>query len=133
VTAAQARHLVLTGVKHGWARPAAALIRAQSKERHMLPFTHDQFVEVFVQYNMNVWPAQVVAYLLGLGLVLATISTSASTARLLVIPVIWSLIGGSAAFLLQVPQDWLLLLFSGLSMVPLLRSKDRAKLELQAR
>jgi hypothetical protein len=99
----------------------------------MLPFTHDQFVEVFVQYNMNVWPAQVVAYLLGLGLVLATISTSASTARLLVIPVIWSLIGGSAAFLLQVPQDWLLLLFSGLSMVPLLRSKDRAKLELQAR
>lgn len=28
---------------------------------------------------------------------------------LLVIPVLWSLIGGSAAILLQVPQDWLLL------------------------
>lgn len=48
---------------------------------------------------------------------------------LLVIPVIWSLIGGSAAVLLQVPQDWLLL-FSGLSVIPLLRS-ERAKLELQ--
>lgn len=31
---------------------------------------------------------------------------------LLVIPFIWSLIGGSAAFLLGVPQDWLLLVSS---------------------
>ncbi|MBX3605407.1 MAG: hypothetical protein KF788_09050 [Piscinibacter sp.] len=30
----------------------------------------------------------------------------------LVIPLLWSLVGGSAAFLLQVPQDWVLL-FSG--------------------
>ncbi|MBR0970562.1 MULTISPECIES: DUF6064 family protein [Bradyrhizobium] len=30
-------------------------------------------------------------------------------AGLLIIPVIWSLIGGSAAILLRVPQDWLLL------------------------
>jgi hypothetical protein len=52
--------------------------------------------------------------------------------RLFVIPVIWSLIGGSAAFLLQVPQDWLLL-FSGLSVVPLLRSSARSKLTLQPR
>jgi hypothetical protein len=52
--------------------------------------------------------------------------------RLFVIPVIWSLIGGSAAFLLQVPQDWLLL-FSGLSVVPLLRSRARSKLTLQPR
>ena len=29
---------------------------------------------------------------------------------LLVIPVSWSLVGGSAAFLLRIPQDWLLLL-----------------------
>lgn len=32
---------------------------------------------------------------------------------LLVIPVAWSLVGGSAAFLLQIPQDWLLLLSAG--------------------
>jgi hypothetical protein len=29
---------------------------------------------------------------------------------LLAIPVLWSLVGGSAAFLLGVPQDWVLLL-----------------------
>lgn len=39
---------------------------------------------------------------------------------LLVIPFVWSLIGGSAAFLLGVPQDWLLLA-SGLLAVPLVR------------
>lgn len=43
---------------------------------------------------------------------------------LLVIPFVWSLIGGSAAILLHVPQDWFLLA-SGLIAVPLisLRSK----------
>ena len=30
--------------------------------------------------------------------------------RLLIIPLLWSLIGGSAAFLLRIPQDWMLLL-----------------------
>jgi hypothetical protein len=39
---------------------------------------------------------------------------------LLVIPVLWSLIGGSAAFLLGVPQDWVLL-FSGAATIALLR------------
>jgi hypothetical protein len=33
--------------------------------------------------------------------------------RLLIVPLVWSLVGGSAAFLLQVPQDWALL-FSGI-------------------
>jgi hypothetical protein len=42
---------------------------------------------------------------------------------LLVIPVIWSLIGGSAAILLHVPQDWLLLL-SGFIAVPLIVVRD---------
>ena len=217
----------------------------------MLPFTHAQFIEVFAQYNMTVWPAQVLAYILGLGIVLALLRPSAATGRwvaaglalmwlwtgiayhvlhfaeinkaaflfgalfaiqgllllraaftdalryggpargaaawlgwglvlyasvlypllglwaghrftempmfgitpcpvtiftfgvfllatapvsrwLLVVPVIWSLIGGSAAFLLQVPQDWLLL-FSGLSVIPLLRGSALAKLKLQPR
>jgi hypothetical protein len=43
----------------------------------------------------------------------------------LVVPVIWSLIGGSAAALLQVPQDWFLL-FSGLAAV-LIVMRDRRR------
>jgi uncharacterized protein DUF6064 len=43
---------------------------------------------------------------------------------LLIIPLIWSLIGGSAAVLLQVPQDWLLLV-SGLIAVPLILTGNR--------
>lgn len=38
------------------------------------------------------------------------LSSSKVPRRLLVVPVLWSLIGGSAAFLLDVPQDWLLVL-----------------------
>ena len=44
---------------------------------------------------------------------------------LLVIPFAWSLIGGSAAILLQVPQDWLLLVSGGLA-VPLIVFRNRA-------
>jgi len=42
---------------------------------------------------------------------------------LLAVPVLWSLIGGSAAFLLHVPQDWLLLA-SGFSVILLLHPGD---------
>ena len=45
---------------------------------------------------------------------------------LLVIPFLWSLIGGSAAFLLGVPQDFLLLA-SGIISVPIIVARDRAK------
>jgi hypothetical protein len=55
------------------------------------------------------------------GLLLLT--TAPVTRWVLVIPLIWSLIGGSAAFLLGVPQDWLLLV-SGFA-VPLLVYRDR--------
>lgn len=43
---------------------------------------------------------------------------------LLAIPFVWSLIGGSAAILLAVPQDWVLLL-SGIIAVPLIVLRDR--------
>jgi len=43
---------------------------------------------------------------------------------LLVIPLVWSLIGGSAAILLDVAADWLLLV-SGVVAVPLILAKDR--------
>ena len=57
------------------------------------------------------------------GLLLLT--TAPVPRRLLVIPFIWSLIGGSAAFLLDVPEDWLLL-FSGIA-IPSLMLRDRAR------
>ena len=43
---------------------------------------------------------------------------------LLAIPFVWSLIGGSAAVVLDVPQDWVLL-FGGLIATPLLVIRDR--------
>ncbi|MCF8477177.1 MAG: DUF6064 family protein [Pseudolabrys sp.] len=43
-----------------------------------------------------------------------------------IVPMLWSLIGGSAAFLLNVPQDWLLLLSGPLAAALLWRaSRDR--------
>jgi hypothetical protein len=218
------------------------------KERYMLPFTQAQFIDVFARYNLDVWPIQALAYLLGIAMVLTILRPSADIGRwvaaglaamwlwtgiayhalqfaeinkaaflfaalfsvqallllragfadklqfggsrvptawlgwalvlyasvlypllgmwaghrypaipmfgitpcpltlftfgvfllasapiwrwLLVIPVVWSLIGGSAAFLLQIPQDWLLL-FSGLSVIPLLRGSAAGKLKIQ--
>ena len=61
-------------------------------------------------------PCPVTIFTFGLFL----LTTERIPRRLLVIPVIWSLIGGQAAFLLGVPQDWLLL-FSGLTVIFLLR------------
>jgi len=51
------------------------------------------------------------------GMLLATVPPLSRS--LLVIPFVWSLIGGSAAILLHVPQDWFLLV-SGLLAVPLI-------------
>jgi hypothetical protein len=60
-------------------------------------------------------------------LVLFTFGTLLLASRvpgwLLFVPAAWSLVGGSAAFLLGVPQDWPLL-FSGLAAVPLLRRRQ---------
>jgi hypothetical protein len=50
--------------------------------------------------------------------------------RLLVVPLLWSLIGGSAAFLLRIPQDWVLLL-SGVVVAAMLllarRRRDKSE------
>jgi len=86
----------------------------------MLPFTPEQFIRLFADYNRAVWPVQVVAYLLGLGIVIALLTTARWW--LLVIPLVWSLIGVSAAFLLAMPQDWSLLL-SGVASLFILRQQ----------
>lgn len=64
-------------------------------------------------------PCPVVIFTFGLLL----LATSHVSRWLLVVPVAWSLIGGSAAFLLGIPQDWPLL-FSGLA-VPLIVLQER--------
>lgn len=49
----------------------------------MLPFTREQFLSVFVAYNDAVWPAPVLAYLLGLGMVVALVRRQAPSDRIL--------------------------------------------------
>lgn len=53
----------------------------------------------------GVTPCPVTIFTLGMLL----LTTNQPSGYLLAIPLLWSLIGGSAAILLQVPQDWLLL------------------------
>jgi hypothetical protein len=48
----------------------------------LLPFTPDQFLAVFAAYNLAVWPAQLVAYLLSLGMVLALLRPTRWTHRI---------------------------------------------------
>jgi hypothetical protein len=82
----------------------------------MLPFTHEQFLEVFARYNLAVWPAQFFAYLLA-AVMLGAIF----------------LVGGSAAWMLNVPQDWLLLV-SGATVLLIARTgRPRAGLQPQGR
>ncbi len=42
----------------------------------MLPFTREQFLGVFIDYNTAVWPIQIVAYLAGLAVVVALLRPS---------------------------------------------------------
>lgn len=67
------------------------------------------------QPTFGITPCPVTLFTFGVLLI-----TSAPVPRwLLIIPLAWSLVGGSAAFLLGVPQDWPLL-FSGLVVVLLI-------------
>ena len=49
----------------------------------MLPFTREQFLVVFVVYNEVVWPAQVLAYLLGLLMVVLILWPSEQRSRVI--------------------------------------------------
>ena len=69
----------------------------------------------------GVTPCPVTIFTFGMFL----LTTQPISRWLLVIPFIWSLIGGSAAVLLHVPQDWLLLV-SGFITVLLIIVRDRA-------
>jgi hypothetical protein len=65
-------------------------------------------------------PCPVVIFTFGMLL----LATSHVSRWLLIVPAAWSLIGGSAAFLLGIPQDWLLL-FSGLTVLVIVLQERR--------
>jgi hypothetical protein len=68
----------------------------------------------------GVTPCPVTIFTFGLLL----LASSPVSRWILVIPFLWSLVGGSAAFLLGVPQDWLLLISGGSAF--LIAGRDRA-------
>ncbi len=70
----------------------------------------------------GVTPCPVTIFTFGLLL----LTTQRLPGWLLVIPLVWSLIGGSAAIVLGVTQDWLLLV-SGLIAIPLIVLRDRGR------
>lgn len=75
----------------------------------------------------GVTPCPVTIFTFGLLL----LTTTAVPRWMLAVPLVWSLIGGSAAFLLGIPQDWLLL-FSGVATWTLLVLRDRGRQRLVA-
>jgi hypothetical protein len=77
----------------------------------------------------GITPCPVVLFTFGLLL----LTRSPVPGWLLAIPLAWSLVGGSAAFLLGVPQDWLLLFSSLVVPVLMLRDRHRAPPGLRAR
>lgn len=56
-----------------------------------MPFTTEQFFEVFAKYNQAIWPAQAVAYLLGLAAMSALFRPGATSNRLVsgVLSIFW--------------------------------------------
>lgn len=48
-----------------------------------LPFTVDQFFSLFETYNRSIWPTQVVAYALGVGLVLLAVQDERYSGRII--------------------------------------------------
>jgi hypothetical protein len=85
----------------------------------MLPFTREQFVGVFVDYNTAIWPAQWVAYLLGLIAVVALMRGSPPANRViaLVLATMWTWTGVAYHGLFFARINPLAVVFGGLFVV----------------
>lgn len=70
-----------------------------------LPFTVEQFLNVFADYNQAIWPAQIVAYALGIAAVVATFTRSRHTGRVIsgILALFWIWVG-IAYFILHFRQ-----------------------------
>ena len=66
-----------------------------------VPFSIDQFLEVFAIYNAAIWPAQIIAYALGIAALLALWSGSALSSRVIlsILALMWMLNGIGYHFL----------------------------------
>ena len=88
----------------------------------MLPFTHEQFLDVFAAYNQRVWPFAAALWLLTLGTLihLSRVGPRASpaVATILMIHWAWSAIGYHLAFFREVNPA--ATLFAGLFVVEML-------------
>lgn len=56
-----------------------------------MPFTREQFFELFGAYNAAIWPAEVVAYLLGIAAVLALVRPGRAAGQLIsaILAILW--------------------------------------------
>lgn len=93
-----------------------------------LPFSHDAFLDVFAAFNRTSWAVVATLWLATAWTVWATLVTagwlvgaSEAPRALLVIPLIWSAIGTSAAILLGVPADMALAIAAAALAVRLVR------------
>ena len=61
----------------------------------MLPFTIEEFLNVFAQYNQAIWPAQIVAYVLGVVAVIAAVKSFRHSSRLVsgILALVWVWVG----------------------------------------
>jgi hypothetical protein len=62
-----------------------------------LPFTIDQFMEVFKTYNLAIWPTQIIAYLLGVAVLFLTFRPTAYSGRVIsaILSCFWILNGAA--------------------------------------
>jgi hypothetical protein len=84
-----------------------------------LPFTPDQFLAVFAAYNLAVWPAQLVAYLLSLGMVLTLLRPTRWTHQIVgaVLGLMWLWTGVAYHALFFAPINKTALAFAALFVV----------------
>jgi hypothetical protein len=73
-----------------------------------LPFTPDQFFEVFAAYNRLLWPFALALWVYALTGVAVIARGRERNGRFVATPVLWALGGGTASVLLGVRADMML-------------------------
>ena len=71
------------GLHSGLQQPDRMLAVVARESRMMLPFTREEFIGLFAQYNLAVWPVQILAYVLGIAMVASLWRPSRTADRLI--------------------------------------------------